>query len=82
MKPTDLIRLPIRATYTVNRATGEITDRQFDFADIPTATVAEFFLDRFGVDAEPVEYSAGNGNQSIKKAPASVMQAEAGKGAL
>ena len=59
---SDLIRLPIRATYTVNRATGEITDRRLDYADLPAAAVAEFFLSRFGIDAEPVEPSAAADN--------------------
>ena len=62
MEPGEMIRLPILATYTVSRATGQITDRRFDYADLPAAAVAEFFLSRFGIDAEPVEPSAAADN--------------------
>ena len=82
MKPGDMIRLPIRATYTVDRASGDIIDRQFDYANMPTAAVAEFFLDRFGIDAEPAASSGRIQDEGRKKAPASAVQAEAGKGAL
>lgn len=77
MKPGDhMIRLPVRASYTVDRSSGELIDRHFDYADIPAASVAEFFLDRFGIDAEPVDPSGETLVECRKKTPASAVQAE------
>ena len=35
MKEKDVCRVPVRGTYTVNRKTGEITEKRLDYADIP-----------------------------------------------
>ena len=49
--------VPVQATITVDRKTGEIIERQYEMADIPANALAAFFLDRFGVDREEVEMS-------------------------
>lgn len=50
--PSESIRIPIRATYTVDRKTGEIVARQLEYEDFPTVAVAEFLLSRFGLDPD------------------------------
>ena len=53
-KGKTLAAVPIRARYVVDRKTGEIVSREYETADIPAAALAEFFLQRFGIDAEEV----------------------------
>ena len=55
MKLADMISVPTRGTYTVDRKTGQILDRRFQYASLPAAAVAEFFCIRFGLDTAPVE---------------------------
>ena len=55
MKEKDTCRVPVRGTYTVDRKTGEITEKRLDYSEIPAAALAEFFLARFGIDAEEVK---------------------------
>ena len=54
-----ILRLPIRARYTVDRNTGEIIGRSFESLDFPARAVGEFFLAKFGISysdlAAPVE---------------------------
>ena len=47
--------VPIQATITVDRKTGEIIDRQYEMADISANALAAFFLNCFGIDAEVVK---------------------------
>ena len=54
-KEEKTISIPIRATYTYDRKTGELIDKELEFADIPGKAIAEFFLARFGIDAEAVK---------------------------
>lgn len=57
MKLADMISVPTRGTDTVDRKTGQILDRCFQYASLPAAAVAEFFCTRFGLDAALVELS-------------------------
>lgn len=51
----ETIRLPIRGTYTVDRRSGEIINRQLEYAELPTRAVAEFLLTSFGLDPENLQ---------------------------
>ena len=66
----ETIRVPIRATYTVDRRSGEIVSRQLEYENLPTKAVAEFLLARFGLDPEDLQQN---------KSPASIA-ARPGKG--
>ncbi len=51
----ETIRIPIRGTYTYDRKSGELLNKEFEFADLPTVAVAEFLLSRFGLDPEDLQ---------------------------
>ena len=71
MKQDDeTIRVPIRGRYVYDRKTGQLLSKELEFADLPTAAVAEFLLARFGLDPEDLQQN---------KSPASIA-ARPGKG--
>ena len=54
-KENNTCHVPIRGTYTVDRKTGEIINQQLEYADIPADALAQFILERFGIDTEAVK---------------------------
>ena len=63
MKPDDMMSVPIRGTYVVDRRSGEIVSRQLEYENLPTKAVAEFLLARFGLNPEDLQQN---------KSPASI----------
>ena len=47
----DTCRIPVKATYVIDRQTGEITRTAATWADIPADVIAKFLLERCGHDA-------------------------------
>ena len=54
----EMCSVPISATVTVDRETGNVIDRQLEYADIPADAMAAFLLERFGGGRKGVK---GNG---------------------
>ena len=54
--------VPIRGKITVDRKTGEIVSEEYEYADIPAEALAQFFIERFGIDAKPREYDVPEGS--------------------